>query len=388
MASVIDINDPKNPRVQPVRVINPAQWQDQPVPERQWLIPGICVRGGATLLNGDGGVGKSLLCLQMQTALAVEKPWLGIATPRNGGRGTRSLGIYCEDEPEELQRRQRDICQYYGCEMRDLDGLAFMMSRVGESNTLMSFNRREGGGTITNFFRQVEAIINEHGIEVVIIDTAADTFGGNEIDREQVRTFVQKLRAWALKSRGTVIITQHPSVSGMASGAGSSGSTGWNNSVRSRIYLTQPKRTDDDGDEIPTNERFLKFMKSNYGPKAAKLRLAWEGGVFKTVGELKPGGLFDELALREKVLDAAADYVQRGIELSPDPQSRTCLVNRIRNDRNDMGHVSQSMLIKAHAQLVEDGKLVTITMKSADRRIRSYVRPSWMRYPGEERETP
>lgn len=378
-------NEKGRGRMEPLSIIDPGQWQGKPVPERDWLVPGICVRGGATLLNGDGGVGKSLLCLQLQTAAALGMPWLGIQTPR---AGTRSIGIYCEDEPDELHRRQADVCRYYSCEMRDLHDKVIMMSRVGEANALMTFNRRDGGtGTITNFFRQIEALIASRDIELVIIDTAADTFGGNEIDRESVRTFVQRLRGWALETRGTVLITQHPSVSGMASGAGSSGSTGWNNSVRSRVYLTQPKRVDDDGDEIPTNERFLKFMKSNYGPKGAKLRLAWENGVFKTVGELSRGSLFDELELREKVLDAACGYVKKGIELSPDPQSRTCLVNRIRADREDLKHLNQGMLIKIHSQLLEDEKLVTVTFKNAARQMRSYVRPSWLRYPAEERET-
>src|SRR5690242_16434029 len=116
MADIVGINDRKG-RVQPLNVINPAQWQGQPVPERQWLVPGICVRGGATLVNGDGGIGKSLLCMQLQTALALGKPWLGLPTPE---AKTRSFGIYCEDDEDELHRRQFDICKYYECEMEDL----------------------------------------------------------------------------------------------------------------------------------------------------------------------------------------------------------------------------------------------------------------------------
>lgn len=382
MSNVIGMD--KAARIQPLTAINPAQWQGRTVPARDWLIPGICVRGGATLLNGDGGVGKSLLCLQMQTALAVGKPWLGIPTPSGG---TRSLGIYCEDEPDELHRRQADICKYYDCEMRDLDGQALMLSRVGESNTLMSFSRREGGGTITHFYRQVEAMIDEHKIEVVIIDTAADTFGGNEIDREQVRTFVQKLRAWALKSRGTVLITQHPSVSGMASGAGSSGSTGWNNSVRSRVYLTAPKRVDDDGDEIPTDERFLKFMKSNYGPKGSKLRLLWKNGVFVTVTEAGPRSYEDNSRTRELMLDVAADLLRKGIELSPDPQNKSSLVLRARSHQ-ELGRLPHQFLLKAQEELLTTGHLVIVTARKANRHSASLIRPSWLKYPDEREGNP
>lgn len=378
MADVVNINDGKA-RIQPIRLINPADWQGKPVPDREWLVPGICVRGGATLLNGDGGVGKSLLCLQLQTALALGQPWLGINTP---AKSTRSLGIYCEDEPEELHRRQYDICKYYNCTMRHLDGLAMMMSRVGENNSLMTFSRREGGGATTNFFRQVEAIINDNEIEVVIIDTAADTFGGLEIDREQVRTFVQKLRGWALRTRGTVIITQHPSVSGMASGAGSSGSTGWNNSVRSRVYLTAPKRVDDDGDEIPTDERFLKFMKSNYGPKGSKLRLMWKDGVFVPISEVSARDYMEETRVREVMLDVCAELIRKGAELSPEEKAKTSLTSRCRTNAQ-LGRLPSAILMKAQEDLLTSGELVVVSAKKSDRHVAKLIRPSWLKYPNE-----
>jgi RecA-family ATPase len=58
----------------------------------------------------------------------------------------------------------------------------------------------------------------------------------------------------------------------MASGTGISGSTAWNNSVRSRLYLEQ---VNDDADA-----RVLKFMKSNYGPKGKPLALRYQRGLF------------------------------------------------------------------------------------------------------------
>ncbi len=384
MADIYDINDGKAARIQPIRIINPAAWQGKPVPDREWLVPGICVKGGATLLNGDGGVGKSLLCMQLQTALALGQPWIGINTP---AKTTRSLGIYCEDEPDELHRRQHDICRYYGCTMSHLDGSALMMSRVGEDNILMKFDRRQGGGAPTNLFRQIEATINEYNIEVVIIDTAADTFGGLEIDREQVRAFVQKLRGWALRTRGAVIITQHPSVSGMASGAGSSGSTGWNNSVRSRVYLTAPKRLDDDGDEIPTDERLLKFMKSNYGPKGSKLRMMWQNGVFVPISEATARDYMEDNRVREIMLDVCADLIRKGLELSPEEKAKTSLASRCRTNAA-LGRLPSTILMKAQEDLLASGDLVIVNAKKADRHSAKLIRPSWLRYPNEYEGNP
>jgi len=89
------------------------------------------------------------------------------------------------------------------------------------------------------------------------IDTSADVFGGDEISRSQVRQFVGLLIGIALRNNCAVILLAHPSMSGMASGTGTSGSTGWHNSVRSRMYL--------EGDDKDDDARTLKFKKSNYG---------------------------------------------------------------------------------------------------------------------------
>jgi hypothetical protein len=74
---------------------------------------------------------------------------------------------------------------------------------------------------------------------VVILDTLADLFPDNENDRAQARQFVGMLSAIAIKYKCAVILLAHPSPAGLNNGTGTSGSTGWNNSVRSRLYLTR-----------------------------------------------------------------------------------------------------------------------------------------------------
>lgn len=381
--AVVNISDPRIPRISPIKAIKPESWAGLPIPERQWLLKGICARGDVTLLNGDGGVGKSLLCQQLQTALALGMPWLGIQPPLGG---IKSIGIFCEDNESELHRRQAGINRYYGCDYGDL-GNVTLIDRVGEANALMSFDRRSGGNSITPFFRQIESMIVSEGAEVVIIDTAADTFQGNEIDREQVRTFVQRLRGWAVQANGVVILTQHPSVHGMASGSGSSGSTGWHNSVRSRVYMQRPKRTDEHGEEIPTDERELSFKKSNYGPLGNKIRMIWRDGVFVTVDEAGPQSIFDKRRTMEVLLDASADMVRQGIEISPDPVSKTGLACRVRSHK-ELGRLPASIITQAQGALLDEGKLVVIATRKKDRHSGTLIRPQWMRYPSEQEGNP
>lgn len=254
-----------------------STWKQAVPPSREWMVEGAVPKGSVTILAGDGGLGKSLLCQQLMTAAALGQPWLGMRTQR-----VRSLAIFCEDEIEELHRRQADINSHYGCRMDSLDGIA-MDSRVGKDSVLMRFKQwGDDDGRTTPLFDQVKFAAKQHGAKLVFLDTAADVYSGNEIDRVQVRTFVRHLRKLAIEIQGAVILTQHPSNEGLNSGTGKSGSTGWNNSVRSRLYLTAPKPKAGDDDK-PSDIRHLKTMKANYGKFGHKVEIRWNRGCFELV---------------------------------------------------------------------------------------------------------
>jgi RecA-family ATPase len=126
------------------------------------------------------------------------------------------------------------------------------------------------------------------GAQLVVIDTAADTFDGNEIIRREVRAFLGILHRLAMAINGAVILCAHPSQAGMNSGRGDSGSTAWHNSVRSRLYLTRPKNADDAAEPLAT-ERILRSMKANMSGISDDLALNWERGVF--VAKHEPQGM-------------------------------------------------------------------------------------------------
>ena len=62
-------------------------------------------------------------------------------------------------------------------------------------------------------------------------------FGANEIERSHVRQFIALMRQLAIAGNGYVIMSSHPSLTGLASKTGLSGSTQWHNSVRARAWL-------------------------------------------------------------------------------------------------------------------------------------------------------
>jgi RecA-family ATPase len=129
-----------------------------------------------------------------------------------------------------------------------------------------------GGISMTAQFERLEKAVEEHKPKLVVIDPAADVFGGDEIKRVQVRQFVQKLAKLALDNDCAVMLLAHPSLAGLTSGRGTSGSTAWSNSARARLYL------ETDADD--PNRRLLKVMKANHGAIGEEIALRWHGGAF------------------------------------------------------------------------------------------------------------
>ena len=129
----------------------------------------------------------------------------------------------------------------------------------------------------------------------VILDPVADIFAGDEISRRQVRQFIGLLRGLAIEANCAVTISAHPSLTGINTGTGLSGSTAWHNSVRARAYFKTA--TTEAGDEPDPDLRELQWLKNQYGRLAEPIFLRWKNGVF--VPELGAGSL-DKLAAARK----------------------------------------------------------------------------------------
>lgn len=258
--------------LQPLKWIVPADWDGKPVPERKWIVADLIPEGNVTLLAGDGGIGKSLLALQLLSACALGKPWLG-----RGCRPCKAVGVFCEDDRDELQIRLGPILDHYGSSMGDLDDLQ-IMSRVGEDSLLIYHGDQWSMGDESPLWTRLQNDVLDFGAELVVLDSLHDFFGGNENSRPQARQFVGMLRSLAVRIKGAVVLTSHPSMSGRATGTGEAGSTAWNNAVRARLYLTSPKV--DEGQEPEPNARVLTNKKANYSKRGGEIRLQWRDGVF------------------------------------------------------------------------------------------------------------
>ena len=236
------------------RFFSAADLAGKPVPDRHWLVPDLVPGSNVTLLSGDGGTGKSLLALQLAFAVATGRPWIG--RPVDQGR---ALVLSAEDDEAELHRRLSAITEAEGTSLGDLRTLT-VRSLAGEDALLA--HDGPAGLVPSPLLREIEARIAEERPALVVLDTLADMFPANENDRAKVRQFVGIIRGLAIRQGCAVVLLSHPSLTGMANGSGISGSTAWNGSVRSRLYL---KRVKDNDYEADPDARVLTTMKANYG---------------------------------------------------------------------------------------------------------------------------
>ena len=180
-----------------------------------------------------------------------------------------------------------------------------MRSMAGEE-ALLAVPDKSGMMKPTEMFVRLQKSACDIRPKLIVIDNSADVFGGNENDRTQVRQFITILRGLAMTANAGVLLTSHPSLSGLNSGSGLSGSTGWNNNVRSRAYFKRVIVEKDD--EPDPNLRVLEIMKANYGPVGETITLRWQNGLFLPTGTM---GTLDKMAAEKKIDDVFLTLLNR-----------------------------------------------------------------------------
>jgi RecA-family ATPase len=274
--------------------VDMAQWDGEEVPIRQWSVPDRLPLRQPALFSGEGATGKTILELQLCTAHVLGRDWLD--TLPNPGP---AIYLGCEDEADELHRRLADIAKHYGVTFADLINGGLHLICLAGKDALLGIPDRSGQIIATPLFKQLLETAARIKPRHIGIDTSADVYGGSEIDRGQVRQFIGLLRALAITANGSVVLLGHPSLQGISSGSGLSGSTGWHNSVRARMYLRSPQN---EHDEQPDSDlRELQFLKNNYGRLAQRVVLRYRNGVFVP----EPSMSIIERAAREQAIDDA-----------------------------------------------------------------------------------
>jgi RecA-family ATPase len=303
---------PPNGADEPLTKLTPIRFvEGEALKPREWIVYGGWIpTRKVTLIQGNGGDGKTPLMQQLQSSCATALPWIGLRV-----KECVSVGVYTEDEEQDLKERQAAIDAVYGCACVKT-GNMHLFPRAGEESELVVFDRARRP-VRTKFYRQVCEAALDHRAQLVVLDVAVDLFGGNEIVRQEVRALFRPLDSLAREIDGAVVMTSHVSQAGIRSEGGHSGSTDWSNAVRSRAYLNRPKA--EDGGEDDTNARLLTRKKANFASTGDTVKLRWENGLIVPDGPSMRSYLrrsADDVFLA--LIDAT---VQEGQRVSPKPKA-------------------------------------------------------------------
>lgn len=334
-------------------IFSAASLHGKQVPELVWHVPDIVPGRNVTLLQGDGATGKSLLALMLAASTVLGAPWVGLDGIEHGP----AIFLSAEDEMPILHRRLAGIAQHMNVSLQDLADL-HLVPLAGEDAVLAAPVNRSNIIGPTKLWEAVQKCVAEIRPRLVVLDTLADLFAGEENQRAQARQFISMLRGLALANDLCIVLLGHPSLEGLKSGSGTSGSTGWNNSVRSRLYFERVF-TSEGNKVIEQDEdvRELSVKKVNYGRKGEPIRVKWIDGVF----ERQAGTTFGlDATQRNAVADDAFLTLLRlherlGMPVSPNPSS--LYAPTVFTNHSQSGGISKRAFKGAMERLLEAQKI-------------------------------
>lgn len=323
---------------------------------------GLIPAGHVTLLAAHGGTGKSMVALMLAVAVALGLPLFGIATRRG------IVAFYSgEDGAGLLRHRLRLVCRCMGVNIEDLTGRLFILDATDDDPTLFAevsaAGRREGVTTAT--FAGLRDFIAAHGVSLLVVDNASDAFDASEIDRARVRGFMRALARIARERDAGVLLLAHvdkgTSRGERAGTEGYSGSTAWNNSARSRLFMSRDK----DGGLL------LEHQKHNLGRLREPLRLLWpEGRIPEADEPMQPvvQGIADRGHVKA-LLRLIAEFTARGEFVTTATTSRTHAARLLRQEPS-YPKLKDGEVFDLLRRAERAGHLERIEFKGADRHPR------------------
>jgi RecA-family ATPase len=267
----------------------------------EFVVAGWLPCGEVALLAGHGGSGKSAIALYLAVCVALGRPFFGIPTQRR-----RVLFVSLEDGEAVLHWRLRRIAEWIGVSLEALR--EWLVLADGSHAEAELYTETKHGAALTHVYEWTAKQME--GREVLVLDGISDAYGADEIRRRHVRAFVRAVRR-LVPATGAALLLGHIDKASAKLGdtsQGYSGSTAWNNSVRSRWYLRP---------EVESGELLLELQKSNYSPAGAQVRIRWLEHAHVFAGEvaMPAGKLERELAEsdeRESVLRHIAEAQAAG----------------------------------------------------------------------------
>ena len=278
-----------------------------PAPQVFWW-DGLMPADHVTSLQGHGGAGKSWLALMLAVSIATGRPFFGHATRRG-----KVLYFSAEDPGNLVRRRLAQICREWGIDPATLASDLHVLDATEPAPGLFAELRPGGArmGATTPTYHALVQYITANAIDVVMVDNASDTFEADEINRAAVRAFIRSLALLVRPRGGAVMLLAHVSkeTSRAGRGAGSesyTGSTAWNNSVRSRLFIVS----------TGTGTYELRTEKAQFAPPRDPIAYTWPRDGLPQLAD-PTVTVSDKLPATQALLMLIHEYAGRPVGLYP-----------------------------------------------------------------------
>jgi RecA-family ATPase len=345
----------------PLPFIDLSNWDSEPVPDQDWIVPNRIPCRQCVLFSGEGAAGKSTLQLHLSVAHVLARDWLG-TMPEPGP----AIYIDAEDDANVLHRRLAAIVEHYQTTFSDtVKGGLHLISLAGQDAVLVTAGR-SGKIEPTALYKQLIEVAADIKPKMISIASSANVYAGSEIERNQVQQFVGLLTRLAIIANGSVVLISHPSLTGISSDTGLSGNTQWHNAVRARFYLKSVKP--EAGEQADADLRELVFKKNNYGPVSENVVLRYQKGLFLPVGGTSTlERAATEQAIEQLFLSLLARFTRQGRVVSDRPTSHGYAPSVFSEDPEaKAAHVTKAALSAAMQRLFAADKI----------HVETYGRPS------------
>ena len=189
----------------PEPLLRPVSVHDvmtNPAPPPEFIWDGYLPRGVVTLMGAHGGTGKSTIALMLAVCAALGLLLFGVGTAQ-----ISTLFVSLEDGVNIVRHRLAHICRQWGIDPLALEGRLHIVDGT-EHPELFSAETR-GDGQTTATYAELRKLVQMEGVGLVVVDNASDAFGGDEIQRRQVRAFMRALVMIARLTDCAVLLLAH-----------------------------------------------------------------------------------------------------------------------------------------------------------------------------------
>lgn len=351
----LEDEEPSGPLLTPVSV---ADVLTAPSPPPRFVWHGYLPRGVVSMLGAHGGTGKSYISLMLAVAVATGRPLFGVDTERE-----RVVFVSLEDAGHVVRHRLAHICREWSIAPEELTNLQILDGT--DNPELFATNGGRDAGTTTRSYAELCAVAKGAGL--VIVDNASDAYGGDEIQRRQVRAFIRSLGWIARDNDSAVLLLAHvdknTSRAGKADGGeGYSGSTAWHNSVRSRLFMTRDAQ----------GGLKLEHQKINHGKLREPVHLFWPTDGLPQV-DLPPTGVVAHIADRvhtQALLKLIAEFTERGEYVGTATTSRTHAAKLLAGESTYPKGLKPAEVFDLLRRAERAGYLARVEYRGADRKAR------------------